>query len=72
MLFRSTIHARVDAARGGASNPLTDADIEVKVKTLAERAGFTKDIDRLIEAVWMIDTLEDAGTIAGLASVGEK
>lgn len=68
----ATIHARVDAARGGASNPLTDADIEVKVKTLAERAGFTKDIDRLIEAVWMIDTLEDAGTIAGLASVGEK
>ncbi len=68
----ATIHARVDAARGGASNPLTDADIEVKVKTLAERAGFTKDIDRLIEAVWMIDTLEDAGTIAGLASAGEK
>ena len=68
----ATIHARVDAARGGASNPLTDADIEVKVKTLAERAGFTKDIDRLIEAVWMIDTLEDAGTIAGLASVGEN
>ncbi len=71
-LNNATIHARVDAARGGASNPLTDADIEVKVKTLAERAGFTKDIDRLIEAVWMIDTLEDAGTIAGLASVGEK
>jgi 2-methylcitrate dehydratase PrpD len=71
-LNNATIHARVDAARGGASNPLTDADIEVKVKTLAERAGFTKDIDRLIEAVWMIDTLEDAGTIAGLASAGEK
>jgi 2-methylcitrate dehydratase PrpD len=70
LVGQSPIHVRIDAARGGASNPLTDADIETKVKELASRAGFKEDVDRLIEAVWMLDTLEDAGIIARLAAVG--
>jgi len=37
---------------------------------LSERAAFTGDIDRLIEAVWMLDSLEDAGIIARLATAG--
>jgi 2-methylcitrate dehydratase PrpD len=70
LVGQSPVHVRIDAARGGASNPLTDADIETKVKELTSRAGFEVDVDRLIEAVWMLDTLEDAGIIARLAAVG--
>jgi 2-methylcitrate dehydratase PrpD len=70
LVDQSPIQVRIDAARGGASNPLTDADIETKVKELASRAGFKEDVDRLIEAVWMLDVLEDAGIIARLAAVG--
>jgi len=67
---QSPIHVRIDAARGGASNPLTDRDIENKVKELSTRAKFTGNVDRLIDAVWMLDGLQDAGMIARLAAVG--
>jgi len=68
---QSPIHVRIDAARGGAKNPLSDEDIENKVRELSERVGFTGNVDRLIEAVWMLDTLEDAGTIARLVAAGD-
>jgi 2-methylcitrate dehydratase PrpD len=68
---QSTIDVRIDAARGSVNNPLTDTDIEDKVRDLAEYVAFTGDIDRLIEAVWTLDTLEDAGTIAKLAAAGD-
>ena len=68
---KSPIYVRIDAARGGSKNPLSDADIENKVRELSERVGFTGDIDRLIEAVWMLDILEDAGIIARLAAAGD-
>jgi 2-methylcitrate dehydratase PrpD len=68
---QSPIHVRIDAARGGAKNPFSDEDIENKVRKLSERVGFTGNVDRLIEAVWMLDTLEDAGTIARLAAAGD-
>ncbi|MEK9829137.1 MAG: hypothetical protein VXA88_12880, partial [Rhodospirillales bacterium] len=58
--------------RGGASNPLTDKDIENKVKELSARAKFTGDVDSLIDAVWMLDRLENAGIIARLAAVGGR
>ena len=67
---KSPIYVRIDAARGGSKNPLSDADIENKVRELSERAGFTGNVDRLIEAVWMLDTLEDGGIIARLAAAG--
>ena len=68
---QSLIYVRIDAARGGAKNPLSDVDIENKVRELANRVAFTGNIDRLIEAVWMLDTLEDAGSIARLAAAGD-
>jgi len=67
---QSPIHVRINAARGGAKNPLSDLDIENKVRELSERAAFAGNIDRLIEAVWMLEALEDAGIIARLATAG--
>jgi len=67
---KSPIHVCIDAARGGAKNPLSDQDIENKVRELSERAAFNGDIGRLIEAVWMLDALEDVGIIARLATAG--
>ena len=62
------IEAAVRAARGSAENPMTDSDLEAKLKALAQRAAFTGDVNRLIDAVWTLDTAEDAGAIMRLAA----
>ena len=58
----------IDAARGSPDNPLTDAELEEKLTMLAARAGFSRPIRPLIDAVWTLDTLADAGTVSRLAA----
>lgn len=58
----------VDAARGAPDNPLTDAELEEKLTMLAGRAGFERPVQPLIDAVWALDTLPDAGAVPRLAA----
>ena len=58
----------IDAARGSPANPLTDAELEDKLKMLAVRAGFTKPVQPLIDAIWRLDSAPDAGAVARLAA----
>ena len=41
--------------RGSGQNPLTDGEIEDKVRECVRAGGGTADADRLIEAVWNLD-----------------
>lgn len=59
----------VDAARGSRGRPLTDAELEEKLQTLADRAGFA-GARPLIEALWSLDRLDDAGEVMRLARAG--
>lgn len=59
----------VEAARGSPANPLTDADLEEKLRMLAKRAGFSKPVQPLIDAIWQLDDAPDAGAVARLASL---
>jgi len=59
---------QVDAARGSPENPLTDAQLEEKLRMLADRAGFAKPVQPLIDAIWQLDTLADAGDVTRLAA----
>jgi len=53
--------AETKAARGSASRPLTDGELENKFERLA--GARIKDGARLIEAVWNLDKAEDASVI---------
>jgi 2-methylcitrate dehydratase PrpD len=44
-------------ARGSVERPLSDQDIEAKVRELARYGGFRGAIDEVIEAVWRLDTI---------------
>lgn len=57
----------VKHARGGEQRPLSDADLEAKLKELAIYSGSGIDPEPLIDAVWSLDALEDAGSILSLA-----
>jgi 2-methylcitrate dehydratase PrpD len=52
------------AARGSADNPMSDRDLEDKLRTAAANAIAGRDIEPLIGAVWQLDARED---ISGLA-----
>ena len=54
------ISARVDDARGSSNRPLSDAEIETKLRKLAAYGAPGIDPAPLIEAVWTLDKAEDA------------
>jgi 2-methylcitrate dehydratase PrpD len=49
--------ATVPHARGSADRPLTDQDIEAKVRDLARHGDFKGTIGEVIAAVWRLDTM---------------
>ncbi|MBZ8134470.1 MmgE/PrpD family protein [Afifella sp. IM 167] len=59
----------IRAALGSARNPLSNAQLEAKLADAARLVGFARDTRRLAEAIWNIDTAEDAGEIMRLAAL---
>ena len=57
----------VEQARGSTGRPLTDQDLENKLKTLSEQANTGCDQEALIRAVWAIESLDDVGALMTLA-----
>ena len=49
----------VMAAKGSLADPLSDRDIEAKLRDCARLGGTDWDIDRIIDDVWRLDTLAD-------------
>jgi len=49
----------VMAAKGSLADPLSDRDIEAKLRECARLGGSDWDIDRIIDNVWRLDTLAD-------------
>jgi 2-methylcitrate dehydratase PrpD len=61
--------ADVANARGSLGRPLSDREIEVKLRTLAALNAATVDVGRLIDAVWALDHSLDAGKLLPLAAL---
>lgn len=57
----------IDAAQGSRAKPLTDADLENKLRTLCEHGRSGVDANRLIDAVWALDKADDASLPVRLA-----
>jgi 2-methylcitrate dehydratase PrpD len=59
-------HIRV--ARGAIDRPLTDSELETKLRELCAYGGSGCDADRLIAAIWDIEDAKDAGLLVKLAA----
>ena len=55
------------AARGSDANPLSDHDLEAKLRMLAAGWNPRYDATPLIDAIWALDQSTDAGQLASLA-----
>jgi len=62
------LSTRIEHARGSLERPLSDAEIEAKVRTLAAYGAPQVNVEALIEAVWSLDRAADASRIMKLAA----
>jgi 2-methylcitrate dehydratase PrpD len=62
-----TLALKVAHALGSPGRPMTDAQIEAKVREHAPLAASPIAVDRLIDAVWALDRADDAAEIARLS-----
>jgi 2-methylcitrate dehydratase PrpD len=58
--------ATVLHARGSAEHPLSDRDIEAKVRDLGRQSGTACDMDGLIDAIWRLDEAADVRSLMSL------
>jgi 2-methylcitrate dehydratase PrpD len=55
------------AARGSDANPLSDGDLEQKLRTVAASWNPRHDVQPLIDAVWSLEKSRDVSGLASLA-----
>src|SRR5437868_250458 len=59
----------VEFPRGHAGNPMTDAEVEAKFRTLVEPRYGRERVERILKTCWDLDKLESAGALAKLLDV---
>ena len=59
------LEATVRHARGSTEHPLSDQEIEAKVRELARYGGFRGPIDDVIATVWQLDTMATIAPLIG-------
>ncbi len=63
LISGETLDETVMAAKGSLADPLSDRDIEAKLRNCARLGETDWDIDRIIDAVWRMDTLADVSSL---------
>jgi 2-methylcitrate dehydratase PrpD len=58
-----TLSELVMAAKGSLADPLSDRDIETKLRDCARLGGTNWDMDHIIDNVWRLDTLGDVSNL---------
>jgi 2-methylcitrate dehydratase PrpD len=59
------------AARGSDSNPMSDRDLEAKLRDAATGWNSRHDVASLIEAIWALDDSQDVSRLAALTVPGQ-
>jgi hypothetical protein len=62
-----TLSAHIAHARGSLARPLSDGELEAKLRELANYGAPGVDAERLIEAVWTLDQTNTAGDVMKLS-----
>jgi len=60
----------VEFPRGHARNPMSDAEVERKFRTLVEPRYGKEKADRILTVCWELENLKSAGDLVAL--VGER
>ena len=60
-----TLEETVMDAKGSLADPLTDREIEAKLRDGARLGGTDWDVERVIDAVWNLDKLNDVSDLMG-------
>ncbi|HUP95805.1 MAG TPA: MmgE/PrpD family protein [Burkholderiales bacterium] len=63
-----TLTHRIDHAHGSVNRPLSDGDLEQKLKDLIDYGGSKCKAQPLVDAIWALDSVNDAGAIMRLAA----
>jgi 2-methylcitrate dehydratase PrpD len=63
-----TLTVEVTQALGGLGRPMTDAQLEAKLREHAAITAPAAAVDRLIDAVWSLDRADDAAAVARLSA----
>ncbi|MBI1965344.1 MAG: MmgE/PrpD family protein [Betaproteobacteria bacterium] len=66
----ATHTATVEYHKGHYRNPMSDAEVEMKFRGLAATALSTAQTDRLLERLWRVEDMADAGEIVRLTVAG--
>ncbi len=66
-----TLTAHVPHARGSLARPLSDRELEAKLRDLAADGAPGCDAERLIEAVWRIEGMDDVGKLMPMSVPAE-
>lgn len=61
-----TFEKKISYPLGHNKNPMNDADIEAKFKSLASRVMPDADVQKILDALWAIDTCQDISQIMNL------
>lgn len=61
-----TLEKKISYPLGHNKNPMNDADIEKKFKSLASRVMPDADVQKILDALWAIDTCQDISQIMNL------
>lgn len=60
------------AAKGSPDNPLTDSEIEDKLRVAAGDQFPTRNLNQLIESIWLLESVTDVASLMRLASIAVK
>jgi 2-methylcitrate dehydratase len=63
--------ASLDHPRGHVKNPMTDAEVETKFRTLAGRALTEARVERTLQALWSLDEASPASDVLDSVHVTE-
>jgi 2-methylcitrate dehydratase len=61
-----TLVREVEFPRGHAQNPMSDAEVEQKFRSMIERRYGKERADRILAACWQLDKLKEAGELVRL------
>jgi 2-methylcitrate dehydratase PrpD len=61
-----TLAIDITAAKGGPRNPMTDVELEQKLRDLAAFRGFEGDVGAIADALWGLDNADTAASVMQL------
>ncbi|MGI4985121.1 MAG: MmgE/PrpD family protein [Janthinobacterium lividum] len=68
----ATVSRQIDAARGSLTVPLSDADLEAKLRALAAYGNASCDTDALLRTLWTFDAAPDAALPMRMSGVAAR